>query len=63
MYSRSNTARIAAAQHSTPTGMSPAPATVSMGLDESTIESYQKLELGESRRVPRSNEGSYNICL
>jgi len=63
MYRRSSTARIGAAQSSTPTGMSPQPAIVRMGLDESTIESYQKLELGESRRVPGPNEGCCTICL
>ncbi|KAK7275360.1 hypothetical protein RIF29_16476 [Crotalaria pallida] len=33
------------------------------GLDESTIESYEKLVLGESRRVPGPNGGSCCICL
>ncbi|CAJ1961288.1 unnamed protein product [Sphenostylis stenocarpa] len=55
--------RISAAQRSTPTGMSLEPAIDRMGLDESTIESYQKLVLGESRRVPGPNEGCCTICL
>ncbi|KAJ7951297.1 putative Ring finger protein [Quillaja saponaria] len=42
---------------------SPQPAIVIMGLDESTIESYQKLVLGESRRIPGPNDGICPICL
>ncbi|XP_027933154.1 putative RING-H2 finger protein ATL21A [Vigna unguiculata] len=61
-YRRGNTARISAAQRSAPTEIAEA-GTVRMGLDESTIESYQKLELGESRRVPGPNEGCCTICL
>ncbi|TKY61260.1 putative RING-H2 finger protein ATL21A [Spatholobus suberectus] len=61
-----NTARIAAAQRSAPTATSPEPAiTISRtGLDESTIESYEKLVLGESRRLPGPNDdGCCTICL
>ncbi|XP_057439662.1 putative RING-H2 finger protein ATL21A [Lotus japonicus] len=34
-----------------------------MGLDESTIETYQKLVLGESRRLPGLNDLCCSICL
>ncbi|KAK7285790.1 hypothetical protein RJT34_20571 [Clitoria ternatea] len=34
-----------------------------MGLDEATIESYQKLVLGESRRLPGHNDACCTICL
>ncbi|XP_061357074.1 putative RING-H2 finger protein ATL21A [Gastrolobium bilobum] len=43
--------------------ISPQPAIVTTGLDESTIESYEKLVIGESRRVPGPNDGSCWICL
>ncbi|KAK4339389.1 hypothetical protein RND71_040851 [Anisodus tanguticus] len=33
------------------------------GLDDSTIESYTKVVLGESRRVPGPNHGTCPICL
>ncbi|XP_050386812.1 putative RING-H2 finger protein ATL21A [Argentina anserina] len=33
------------------------------GLDQTTIESYQKLVLGESRRLPRPNDTTCAICL
>uniref|UniRef100_A0A1J3E7L2 RING-type E3 ubiquitin transferase n=1 Tax=Noccaea caerulescens TaxID=107243 RepID=A0A1J3E7L2_NOCCA len=33
------------------------------GLDESTIESYKKMELGESRRLPGTNDIICPICL
>ncbi|KAL0739779.1 hypothetical protein Bca4012_081292 [Brassica carinata] len=38
-------------------------ATVATGLDESTIESYKKVELGESRRLPGVNDIVCSICL
>lgn len=34
-----------------------------MGLDESTIESYTKVVLGESRRIPGINDSICPICL
>ena len=34
-----------------------------VGLDETTIESYQKLVLGESRRLPGPNDTTCPICL
>ncbi|KAK7292803.1 hypothetical protein RJT34_15657 [Clitoria ternatea] len=43
--------------------VAPQPDIVSMGLDESTIESYEKVVLGESRRVPGPNDGCCWICL
>ncbi|KAJ1429495.1 Zinc finger, RING-type [Sesbania bispinosa] len=39
------------------------PAIATTGLDESTIESYEKVVLGESRRVPGPNDGCCWICL
>ncbi|XP_040988396.1 putative RING-H2 finger protein ATL21A [Juglans microcarpa x Juglans regia] len=39
------------------------PTIVVMGLDESTIQSYEKLVLGESRRLPGPNDGTCSICL
>lgn len=39
------------------------PAVVLMGLDETTIESYEKLVLGESRRLPGPNDITCPICL
>lgn len=36
---------------------------VPTGLDESTIESYKKMELGESRRLPGINDIVCPICL
>ncbi|GMI98983.1 Arabidopsis Toxicos en Levadura 21 [Hibiscus trionum] len=41
----------------------PQPAVVVTGLDESTIESYEKIVLGESRRVPGPNDSTCTICL
>lgn len=46
--------------------LSPPPSTTAatMGLDECTIESYQKVVLGESRRLPPGpNDGTCAICL
>ncbi|XP_022764688.1 putative RING-H2 finger protein ATL69 [Durio zibethinus] len=39
------------------------PSTVVLGLDEPIIESYPKIVLGESRRLPRPNNGTCSICL
>ncbi|KAG2725537.1 hypothetical protein I3760_01G070500 [Carya illinoinensis] len=39
------------------------PTIVVMGLDESTIQSYEKVVLGESRRLPGPNDGTCSICL
>ncbi|KAJ6346805.1 hypothetical protein OIU76_003477 [Salix suchowensis] len=36
---------------------------VVVGLDQPIIESYPKIVLGESRRLPRPNEGPCSICL
>ncbi|XP_020211800.1 putative RING-H2 finger protein ATL69 [Cajanus cajan] len=42
----------------------PQPAIIDrMGLDESTMESYETLVLGESRRVPCLSDGCCTICL
>ncbi|XVF73033.1 hypothetical protein PTKIN_Ptkin12aG0169000 [Pterospermum kingtungense] len=46
-----------------PSAVSPQPTLVVTGLDESTIESYQKLVLGESRRIPGPNDSTCPICL
>lgn len=39
------------------------PTIVTMGLDQTTIESYQMLVLGESRRLPGPNDTTCAICL
>ncbi|XP_009605364.1 putative RING-H2 finger protein ATL21A [Nicotiana tomentosiformis] len=60
-YSR----RAAAAVQNTAAGtaaVAPQPETTT-GLDDSTIESYTKVVLGESRRVPGPNHGTCPICL
>ncbi|PON51347.1 43kDa postsynaptic protein [Parasponia andersonii] len=41
----------------------PEPNIVVVGLDDTTIESYQKLVLGESRRLPGPNDITCPICL
>lgn len=41
----------------------PEPTISVMGLDETTIESYQKVVLGESRRLPGRNDTTCPICL
>lgn len=38
-------------------------ATVVMGLDGATIESYPKIVLGESRRLPKPDDNTCSICL
>lgn len=47
----------------TPAIVSPQPTIVMTGLDESTIQSYEKLVLGESRRLPGPNDSTCPICL
>ncbi|KAF3654158.1 putative B3 domain-containing protein-like [Capsicum annuum] len=57
--------RAAAALQNTTAGgaaVAPQPET-NIGLDDSTIESYTKVVLGESRRVPGLNHGTCPICL
>ncbi|XP_039001190.1 putative RING-H2 finger protein ATL21A [Hibiscus syriacus] len=41
----------------------PQPVLVVTGLDESTIESYEKIVLGESWRIPGPNDSTSPICL
>ncbi|CAK7348721.1 unnamed protein product [Dovyalis caffra] len=43
--------------------VSPQPTILGMGLDESTIESFDKLVLGESKRLPGPNGSTCAICL
>ncbi|KAL9385313.1 hypothetical protein Peur_022323 [Populus x canadensis] len=43
--------------------VSPRPTILVMGLDESTIESFDKLVLGESKRLPGPNGSTCVICL
>ncbi|PNT03960.2 hypothetical protein POPTR_014G098200v4 [Populus trichocarpa] len=43
--------------------VSPRPTILVMGLDESTIESFDKLVLGESKRLPGPNGSTCAICL
>ncbi|KAK8718282.1 hypothetical protein V6N13_045521 [Hibiscus sabdariffa] len=38
-------------------------AWLALRLDESTIESYEKMVLGKSRRIPGPNDGTCPICL
>jgi len=47
------------------TAVAPLPQTqpVPSGLDRSTIESYPKVVLGESRRLPKPDDQSCPICL
>ncbi|KAK2993867.1 hypothetical protein RJ640_003979 [Escallonia rubra] len=53
----------AAWQNPTPAAVTPETATVTQGLDESTIESYAKVVFGESRRLPGPNDITCPICL
>ncbi|KAK3194628.1 hypothetical protein Dsin_025938 [Dipteronia sinensis] len=46
-----------------PVAVTPQPTIIVMGLDESTIESYQKVVLGESKRLPGPNGSTCSICL
>ncbi|KAL1561914.1 putative RING-H2 finger protein ATL21A [Salvia divinorum] len=42
---------------------SPQPPATAVGLDDSTIESYEKVVLGESKRLPGPNGATCPICL
>ncbi|KAK3026598.1 hypothetical protein RJ639_041618, partial [Escallonia herrerae] len=53
----------AAQQNLTPAAVTPETATVTQGLDESTIESYAEVVVGESRRLPGPNDITCPICL
>ncbi|KAK3037324.1 hypothetical protein RJ639_032086 [Escallonia herrerae] len=53
----------AARQNPTPAAVTPETANVTQGLDESTIESYAKVIVGESRRLPGPNDITCPICL
>ncbi|KAK9013730.1 hypothetical protein V6N11_041728 [Hibiscus sabdariffa] len=46
-----------------PAAVSPQRMVGVTGLDESTIESFEKMVLGESRRIPGPNDGTCPICL
>ncbi|OVA14817.1 zinc finger protein [Macleaya cordata] len=48
--------------HQNSTGVSPEP-IVLVGLDGQTIDSFPKLMVGESRRLPEPNNGPCPICL
>ncbi|KAK1558824.1 hypothetical protein Q3G72_007117 [Acer saccharum] len=50
-------------RNTVPVAVTPQPTIVVMGLDESTIESYQKVVLGESKRLPGPNSSTCSICL
>ncbi|PON45220.1 43kDa postsynaptic protein [Parasponia andersonii] len=41
----------------------PEPVVVLMGLDGPTIESFPKIQLGESKRLPKPNDNTCPICL
>ncbi|KAK6919988.1 Zinc finger, RING-type, partial [Dillenia turbinata] len=41
----------------------PLQSMTTMGLDELTIQSYKKVVLGESKRVPGNNDSTCPICL
>ncbi|PRQ55728.1 putative chromatin regulator PHD family [Rosa chinensis] len=59
-YDESNSHR----RSPTTTGIySAEPMTVVLGLDGPTIDSYPKIVLGESRRLPKPNDGVCSICL
>ncbi|KAA8537355.1 hypothetical protein F0562_026958 [Nyssa sinensis] len=49
-------------RHQQPT-TSPEPITVVVGLEKPIIECYPKIILGESRRLPKPNDGPCTICL
>ena len=56
-----NARRSPTAVAAAPEGLEP---TIAMtGLDDTTIESYQKVVLGESRRLPGPNDTTCPICL
>lgn len=60
---RRDHSRVNAAQQSAASLEAPQEPAAMMGLDESTIESYTKVVLGESRRVPGLNDSTCPICL
>ncbi|PHU09733.1 hypothetical protein BC332_21593 [Capsicum chinense] len=66
-YEQSRESRQAAATHPNTTAggaaVVPHEPETTIGLDDSTIESYTKVVLGESRRVPGPNHGTCPICL
>ncbi|GMI98985.1 Arabidopsis Toxicos en Levadura 96 [Hibiscus trionum] len=45
-------------QNNSPAAVLPQPTVAVTGLDESTIESHEKLVLGDSRRIPGPNDGT-----
>ena len=49
--------------HQSTTRISIEPVVIVMGLDGPNIESYPKMVLGESRRLPKPNNGPCSICL
>lgn len=51
------------ALHLSLAAITPQPTSVPEGLDNSTIESYKKVVLGESRRLPSPNDTTCPICL
>ncbi|KAJ4828950.1 hypothetical protein Tsubulata_028373 [Turnera subulata] len=51
------------AADTTTAAVSPQPDIAIMGLDESTIASYKKVVLGESKRLPGHNDSICAICL
>jgi len=61
-HPRTNEAN-ATQRNSTIAAVSPQPTILVLGLDESTIESFDKLVLGESKRLPGPNGSTCAICL
>ncbi|KAL4600443.1 hypothetical protein ACB092_11G198700 [Castanea dentata] len=49
--------------HQSATRISVEPVVIVVGLDGPNIESYPKMVLGESRRLPKPNNGPCSICL
>ncbi|XP_029128852.1 putative RING-H2 finger protein ATL69 isoform X2 [Cajanus cajan] len=60
---RSTTAHYDQTQNANTAGPGPGPVAVVLGLEKPAIEAYPKIVLGESRRLPRPNEGPCAICL
>ncbi|KAE8722116.1 putative Ubiquitin-like superfamily protein [Hibiscus syriacus] len=50
-------------RNNSPTAVLPQPMVSATGLDESTIESYEKMVVGDSRRIPGPNDATCPICL
>ena len=61
-HPRANEAN-ATQRNSTIAAVSTQPTILVLGLDESTIESFDKLVLGESKRLPGPNGSTCAICL